>query len=216
MVPILLYIGSSSILMLFPANQSQSLLKPSNDTISLTHDFAHVNFMIDLSKSSVDWQNLLPDLVPINEGYLLVGWGEKQVYMTTPTWSDLRASVAFTALMVNTPGTLHLQYLPDAPNQYLEVTPLLLSTASVNTIEQQIFDSFATANYEKSDTPQLLSQGYGTNDQFYYALGKYNLFTTCNTWIGEILNKAKVPISRWTPFSYNVIHSIPPSFKKQK
>lgn len=199
--------------MLFPAHQSGLPTERSNHTLSLTHDFAHVNFMIDLSMSNTDWQHLLPDLVPVNEGFLLVGWGEKQVYMTTPTWADLRASVAVSALMIDTPATLHLHYLPYPPNQHLQVTPLLLSDASVNTIEQQILNSFATAEYETSDTPQLLSKGYGANDQFYYALGDYNLFTTCNTWIGDILKKAEVPVSRWTPFSYNVIYSIPASFK---
>lgn len=199
--------------MLFPKHQTPLFTQQSNSTISLTHDFAHANFMIDLSKSTTDWQKLLPELVPSNEGYLLIGWGEKQVYMTTPTWADLRASVAITALMINTPGLLHVHYLPYAPDQQLQVTPLLLNDASVKSIEQQILDSFATPQYQKSTRPHLLAQGYGANDHFYYAVGNYNLFTTCNTWIGKILKQAEVPVSRWTPFSYNVIYSIPASFK---
>lgn len=199
--------------MFFPQQATLPHQKPLNATISLTHDFAHVNFLIDLTTSTLDWQDLLPNLIPENKGHLLIGWGEKQVYMTTPTWADLRASVAISALMINTPSIMHVHYLPYHPNQQLHVTPLLLSDASVATIEQQIVNSFATGANKQNNTPQLLSPGYGANDQFYYAEGSYNLFSTCNTWVGNILHKAGISVSRWTPFSYNVIYSIPASLK---
>lgn len=217
LIPLLLYLGTSALLMLFPTHQYlSSPLHKTNNTIALTHDIAHANFLIDLSTSTTDWQRLLPDLVPEKSGYLLAGWGEEEVYTQTPNWSDLRASSAFKALLMNTPGTLYFRYFPEAPNQYLQVTPLWLDDTTLQTIESEIMNSFATANYQKSPTPVFHSPGYGTNDQFYYALGKYNLFTTCNTWVGEILEKANVPVSPWTPFSYNIVYSIPASFKGQE
>jgi hypothetical protein len=40
------------------------------------------------------------------------------------------------------------------------------------------------------------------------------LFNTCNTWAGDVLRQSGIPVSRWTPFSYNVVYSIPVEMKK--
>ncbi len=211
--PILLYIAISALLMLFPANLQQGDNKSNqltkNGIISLTHDLAHVNILIDLSKSSIAWDTLIPELVPAMNGYLLVGWGDLETYQSTPNWSDLKASVALKALFTNTTSALHIRYLPSISHFRMEVTPLHINKTISNTIEQKIVETF------QSSIPKILALGYDTNDRFYYSIGTYNVFNTCNTWVGDVLRQSGVAVSRWTPFSYNVIHSIPEQLRKK-
>ncbi len=198
--------------MLFPVNSSEgssgSFINKKEGAISLTHDLAHVNIVIDLSKSSVDWKSLVPELVTSRKGYLLVGWGDQATYQSTPNWSDLKASVAFSALFVNTPSALHIRYLPYIHNLRASVSPLHVNQRISDKIEENILASFAEAS------PKIQSAGYDAGDRFYYSKGQYNIFNTCNTWAGDVLRKSGVPISAWTPFSYNVVHSIPTQLRK--
>ena len=219
---ILLYIGISSLLMLFPANTlaTQKNNQPGssqiNQSIYLTHDLAHVNFLIDLSHSAIEWHQLIPELVPGKKGHLLIGWGDQQTYQSTPDWSDLKVSVALQALLMNTPSVLHLRYLPD--NQYLRVSivKLLIDAETSRALEKNILNSFGDDNKQMTPVikPRLLASGYDVNDRFYHTSGSYNLFKTCNTWVGDVLRQSGIPVSYWTPLSYNVIYSIPATFKK--
>jgi len=195
------------LLMLFPTSLAKDSNHATKSYISITHDLAHANIMLDLARSPVAWQTLLPDLIPAKQGYLLIGWGDQDLYQSTPTWADLKVSVALKALFTNTPAVLHFYYLPTLDDLQGESITLQINTATSQAIEQHILKTF------QHDTPQLSSLGYGASDRFYYASGKYNIVMTCNTWVGNVLRKSGVSISRWTPFSYNVIHSIPEPLK---
>ncbi len=206
--------------MLFPANLQPTYQPSEHDTtnpttsnatssaISLTHDLAHVNIIIDLSKSSIAWNTLVPELVHSMNGYLLIGWGDLETYQSTPNWGDLKASVALKALFMNTPSALHIRYLPTISHLRTSVVPLHIDTLSSDTIEQRILETFPTSS------PKILSAGYGTHDRFYHSVGEYNIFSTCNNWVGDVLRQSGVVVSRWTPFSYNVIYSIPKEMRK--
>jgi len=208
---ILFYVGISAVFMLFPANHSTATIAHKNSLISLTHDLAHVNIVIDLSKSSLKWHTLVPELVPSMEGYLLVGWGDKATYQSTPHWGDLQASVAIKALLINTPSAMHIRYLTSITNLSASVTPLHVNQQISETIEKNVLASFDTSF---NGSPTILSAGYDAGDRFYTSKGQYNLFNTCNTWVGDVLRQSGVPISSWTPFSYNVVYSIPESLRE--
>ena len=220
------YIAISGLLTLFPVNtSSQSVFntnatdhKASIDnkqsmTILIQHGLAHTNIIISLASSSLDWGNLLPDLVPNQikgqEGYLLVGWGDKETYQSTPDWGDLKASVAIRALLINTPSALHVRYLENLAWMENSVIPLKLSQVNSDEVENRILGSF------RDDKPKILSPGYDAGDRFYYSKGQYNIFNTCNTWTGDVLRQSGVSMSLWTPFSYNVVHSLSDGLKPQ-
>lgn len=194
--------------MLFPTPITQNNDQANKSYVSLTRNLAHANIMLDLSRTSIDWQALLPDLIPAKQqGYLLVGWGDQEIYKNTPTWAELKPSIAFNALFINTPAVLHFTYLPNSDSLRGETVTLHMNITTSQAIEQHIFQTF------QHSPPQMAALGYGANDRFYYALGKYNVFNTCNTWIGNVLRQSGMSISRWTPFSYNVIHGIPDPLK---
>ena len=225
---IFVYIAISGLLMLFPVNKSahpvlntkttdhkvnsvsikgtSNIENSQSTTILIQYGLAHTNIVISLSRSSLDWEILLPDLVPNQikgqEGYLLVGWGDKETYQSTPNWGDLKASVAIRALLINTPSALHVRYLDDLARVENSVIPLKLNQAISDAVEKRILSSF------RNDKPEILSSGYDAGDRFYYSKGKYNIFNTCNTWTGDVLRQSGVNMSLWTPFSYNVVHSL--------
>jgi uncharacterized protein (TIGR02117 family) len=207
LLPITAYLSIAFLLMLFPAPTTQHNEQATTSYISVTRNLAHSNIMLDLSRTSVDWHSLLPDLIPEKQGYLLVGWGDQQLYQLTPTWADLKPSVALRALFTNTSAFLHLHYLPANDYPRDETITLHISATTSQAIEQHILQTFHPS------TPQLAFLGYDKHDRFYYASGIYNIFTTCNTWVGRVLRQSGVSISWWTPFSYNITHSIPDRLK---
>ena len=50
---------------------------------------------------------------------------------------------------------------------------------------------------------------YDDNDVFYEANGQYSMVNTCNTWLGDGLRRAGVPMSRWTPLDTLVVWHLP-------
>lgn len=223
LLPIFLFVTISAVLMLFPANQAANTPAPSAKqtnvrieplitapAIALTHDLAHVNIVVDLSQSTTNWQTLVPEVVPKMEGYLLIGWGDRQTYISTPDWSDLKLSVAARALLLNTPSVLHLRYLRTLDNLSVEVTPLQLDKEIRQKIEKGVLAAFSMEH----GRPVVIAPGYGPTDRFYASRGHYNLMHTCNSWLGDLLRQSGVPVSIWTPFSYNVVYSIPVDWKE--
>jgi len=227
---IFVYIAISGLLMLFPVNNAQPSLMTDNTktdnvkitdgtenkqstTILVQHGVAHTNIIISLSSSANDWGKLLPALVPNQtkgqEGFLLVGWGDKETYQSTPNWGDLKASVAIKALLINTPSALHIRYLEHLAWMGDSVIPLKLNQAISDAVENRILDSF------RDNKPEILSLGYDAGDRFYYSKGKYNIFNTCNTWTGDVLRQSGVSMSLWTPFSYNVVQSLSVELNKE-
>jgi uncharacterized protein (TIGR02117 family) len=198
-----LYTFTAFLLMLFPTSATKNSDQSTTSYISITHDLAHANIMLDLSRSSIAWHTLLPKLIPAKQGYLLIGWGDKDLYQSTPTWGDLKTSVALKALFINTSAVLHVYYFPTIDPRQTNITTLPINSTISQAIEHHILQTF------QDSPPRLSSMGYTDADRFYSAKGKYNIFMTCNTWVGDLLRKSGVSISRWTPFSYNIIHSLP-------
>lgn len=134
------------------------------------------------------------------KGYLAFGWGDKETYLNTPNIKDIKISTSLKALFINTPALMHVRYLQDIYH-YQNMKSIKLSTAQQKNLKQSILNSF---NFTKEQY-----RGYGREDFFYTAKGKYNLLHTCNTWTGERLREANISMSYWTPLSQNVIQALP-------
>ncbi len=128
------------------------------------------------------------------------GWGDKETYLNTPTWSDISILTTLKALFINTPSLLHVIYYKDI-EWFKHLKRVKVSLEQEELLMQSILNSF-----NKKENPL---QGYSKNDLFYPSLYRYNLFYTCNTWTGERLRDANISVAYWTPFSYNVVASLP-------
>lgn len=194
-----LYLLIAFILTFFPANKSDSN-RDKNESIYLLYNDMHSDIVLDLKKSTQPWTKLLPTLIQKKEDYIAFGWGDKETYLNTPTWDDLKTSTAIKALFTNSPSLVHVSYYRHIQH-FQNLKKIALSKEQQRVLEREILKSF--------DFKGEYYRGYGHNDLFYTSPYIYNMFNTCNTWTGDILRDANISVSYWTPFSQNVLHSLP-------
>jgi uncharacterized protein (TIGR02117 family) len=160
-----------------------------------------------------DWRVLFP---PEHFGalvqrakYVAFGWGNREFFINTPTWSQFRLSTACGALFWPSETVLHVEYLFDAApsasmhevrvsrGQYAQLAEFVRSTIG---------------GLDEAGSAQLASESrYGPHDRFYTATGRYHCFNTCNQWTGRGLSRASIPTGLWTPLKPQVLLWLPES-----
>lgn len=128
-------------------------------------------------------------------GWLSIGWGERNFYLGTPTWADVKPATIAAAAIGSDAVVLHVGHLPE-PVGEPGVYPVMLTPDQYRQLVAAIRASFAA----RTDPVH----GYGPSDAFYIARGRYSAVETCNAWTGRMLRAASVPMGRWTPFPITV------------
>ena len=161
----------------------------------------HTEIVMPLVSPIKDWRKTFPasDLLASDRDYthVAVSWGEREVFLNTPTWGDLTLSSAFRAA-VGGDGLIHAShYVRPAPgpaNRPLRISGRQYAKL-VKIIEAQVPPPGARASYP----------GYGTYDVFYDAPGTYHLGNTCNQWTSDTLSGAGIKTGLWTPLPGGVM-----------
>ena len=194
---VVLYTSLSYILSLFPKKSTLPLDKKTK-TIYVLYNTMHSDIIINIENSKYNWQKLLPKLLKQkNQGFISFGWGDRETYLNTPTWDDLKLSTALKALFLNTHSLMHVVHY-NRVDRFKYIKPIKVSTAQRDEIERRILKSFGKEIILKKRVD-------GYSDIFYYSPYTYNLINTCNSWTGDILRESNVTMSYWTPFSFNVV-----------
>ncbi|WP_228275126.1 TIGR02117 family protein [Stakelama tenebrarum] len=165
----------------------------------------HTGIVIPAQAVGIGWRDLvrpgdLRDPRHAAHGWLAIGWGDRNFYMETPTWWDVRPGRTLAAMAGMGETVLHVEHVPE-PSTGPNRRALILTPAEYARLTDFIRASFA-------DLPESWP-GYGQHDAFYAAQGSYNLLRTCNNWTGEALREAGVPIGAWTPLSASVMFWMP-------
>ena len=128
------------------------------------------------------------------------GWGDRDFYLDTPRWQDIRPGTLIGALIGSDTTLVHVDELGDfvADGNW---RPLRLRPQ-----EYERLRSFIAATL--ADRPQHL-RGYTPTDSFYAARGRYSALRTCNVWTGDALRQAGVRTGWWTPFESDVMRWVP-------
>lgn len=137
--------------------------------------------------------------------YVAFGWGDKGFYLNTPEWSDLKISTAFNAAFGLGGTAMHVQYIKEPQKLNQNKVQLKLSNTQYQKLVKYIEESFC---YMDSCISKINHPGYGKNDLFYEANGKYSLIKTCNVWTNKALKKCGVKTGLWTPFASGLMSSI--------
>lgn len=137
--------------------------------------------------------------------YVAFGWGDKGFYLNTPEWSDLKISTAFNATFGLGGTAMHVQYIKEPQKLNQNKVQLKLSNTQYQKLVKYIEESFC---YMDSCISKINHPGYGKNDLFYEANGKYSLIKTCNVWTNKALKKCGVKTGLWTPFASGLMSSI--------
>ena len=178
---------------------------PSGVTIMVGTNGVHTELVLPLVTSEKDWRAVFPasDLAQPDRPYshVAISWGERQVFLDTPTWWDLRAGTVLRVVGLGGEGLLHVaHYVRPAPSA--TERPLTLSHAEyrglVSAIERAL-----------PPRPRIRHPGYGPQDVFYDAPGRYTATHTCNQWTSDMLAQAGVRTGWWTPFAGGVMKWAP-------
>lgn len=161
----------------------------------------HVDIVLPVRSGDRDWRDFFPptdfsgDIAAAE--YLSLGWGAEAFFATTPRWQDIRPGPVLLALFWLDRSVLHVAYHGD-PGEVPECRRLATDSAGQARLFAFIDDSI-------EGRPRRVLPGYGANDAFYAATGRYSLFRTCNVWSADALHAAGLPTGRWSPFSFQIM-----------
>ena len=174
--------------------------------ILLETNGVHTALVLPLANSHKDWREDFPasDLQEPFQPYthVSISWGEKEVFLNTETWADLKPSTAIGAIYGGEP-LLHIaHYMRPAPSQNFR--PLTISQDEYRKLVAAI-EPYVLSPQERQTYP-----GYSWFDVFYDASGQYSALRTCNQWTSDMLASAGVKTGWWTPLQGGVMKWVEP------
>ncbi len=204
----LLYLLSAALLSLLPVNGKGDGGPAAVDIYIITNGY-HSDFVVPVKNAYKDWgRTVLPEHTRAqdpNMDWLAFGWGDRGVYLETPTWADLKVSTALNAVSGLGRAVIHTEF-------YTAMTPgkrcvkLSLSAESYLQLTAYIEAAFSG----NGTVRHIKNSHYGWHDAFYEAEGAFNLFHTCNTWVNIGLKRANQKTCVWTPFPLGLFRHAPP------
>ena len=165
----------------------------------------HTALVLPLVTPEKDWRGEFPaaDLALPDRPYthVSISWGEREVFLDTPTWWDLRPATVLRIVGIGGEGMLHVaHYVRPAPSD--SERPLRLRREEYRRL-------VAAIERTLPPRPRIRHPGYDAWDVFYDAPGNYTVTNTCNQWISDRLAEAGVRTGRWTPFAGGVRKWVP-------
>jgi uncharacterized protein (TIGR02117 family) len=130
--------------------------------------------------------------------YLGMGWGDKGFYLETPTWADLKASVAFKAATGLSTTAIHATF-----HKAMQIGDSC-RMITISGRQYQKLIAYIKKSFQHDENGQIMNiktnAVYGSTDAFYEAIGSYSMFHTCNTWVNNGLKATGLKSCLWTPF----------------
>lgn len=173
--------------------------------IMLETNGIHTALVLPLVTPERDWRPIFPasDVAMPYRPYthVSVSWGEKQVFLETETWADLKPTTVLRIVGLGGEGLLHVaHYVLPTPNE--DLRPLRITRAQYRRLVDAIDRTLPTERWTSYP-------GYGDYDVFYDAPGRYTTRNTCNQWTSNTLAEAGVKTGWWTPFAGGVMKWVP-------
>ena len=180
-------------------------------TLMIESNGVHTGIVMPVVSAQKDWRETFPSAGEPRKTdgwqptHIAVGWGEKEVFLNTPTWSDLRPSTVLRIAARGGKGLLRVaSYVNPQPSDYHRT--ITLRPEEYRRLVAEIEATLPTlAAGEVRDS----YESYELNAIHYDARGRYTLINTCNQWVSDVLAKAGVRIGYWTPFAGGVMKWVP-------
>lgn len=159
----------------------------------------HSDLVVPYRNELKDWSSLVRPNDTFSENhnakFISVGWGDRDFYLYTPTWADLKVSTALKATLYLGKSVMHAELL-DAPKTTGNWRKLLLTGKQYLRLSAYIEESFNKGQDGKS--VPIPNVAYGDYDAFYEATGSYSGAYTCNSWVNEGLKAGGQKAALWT------------------
>ncbi len=179
---------------------------PDEVAIYIVTNGVHTDIVLPVKTSEIDWSRHLlyshTTAADSTHTYVAMGWGDKGFYLETPTWSDLKTSVAFKAATGLSTTAMHVTYYKDV-RESKACKKIMVSKEQYGRLVDHIKASFQqdmTGNF----IPIRTTANYGDTDAFYEANGRYSVVTTCNTWANAGLKASGQKACLWTAFDTGI------------
>lgn len=201
----LLYLLMAFILALIPVNSGYQHNEEGIEAFIISNGI-HAGIALPVHYDTTDWCNLF-DMSNYGAGkyrYVLFGWGEKEFYINTPTWSDLRFSTAVAALFWPTESAMHVTFYHNKPRETDFVKRVFLTNEQVQLLESDVRKTFRYSANGKVIFISTHTSKSG-NNHYYEAVPKYHLFFTCNNWTNQMLKHAGIKTAVWAPFDRSIL-----------
>lgn len=171
----------------------------------------HTDIVVPVRSEQLDWSKEVlysnTQLKDTSYRYLAMGWGDKGFYLETPTWSDLKFSVAFKAVTGLSSTAIHATFHKEM-TEGQDCRKIVISRAQYGRLI-----AFVTSSFQKDASGHFMNikthANYGDSDAFYEAKGSYSLFHTCNTWANNVLKKCGQRCCLWTIFDTGIFLKYP-------
>jgi uncharacterized protein (TIGR02117 family) len=200
----LLYLLAAVIGSLVPRNPDWQ--EPSQGVLVFVRDNGvHVDLVLPASAAGIDLYRLVPPAhiadAEAARGWVALGWGQREFYLETPRWSDLSVRNAARSVFGGD-ALMHVEHLA-RPRPSPDTRPLTLDRQAYSRLVATVTDGFVTQDAGRAIP--LLGRGYGNDDVFYEATGRYDAFRTSNQWTADALADAGVRVGAWTPFAQGIM-----------
>jgi uncharacterized protein (TIGR02117 family) len=164
----------------------------------------HADLVLPIRNETVDWSHHLPSSDFKGDvsraTHVAFGWGNREFYIDTPTWADVKAGTVFRAAIWPSPTCMHVNMWND------KAIPAGARTR-ISHEQYRHLAEYVLGSFRRDAGGRFLlieDRGYGTNDAFYEAHGSYHAFNTCNCWLGRGLKAAGVRTGWFTPLPKTV------------
>lgn len=136
--------------------------------------------------------------------YLVIGWGGRDFYTKTPTWSDLKLVPLLRGLTLDR-AVMHVDVAGDIPEPHPEVVGFDVGNDRFAAMLSRIQASF-TRN--ASGPVPIPGVSYGQYDAFYEGEGNFSAILGCNTWSASVLRAGGLRTGWWNPLPLSLTQSL--------
>jgi uncharacterized protein (TIGR02117 family) len=171
-------------------------------TIYLLTNGVHTDIVVPARNHIMDWTKQVRYAHTVShdstKAFLAMGWGDKGFYLQTPTWAELKPSVAFKAATGLSTTAIHATY-----HSAMRIGDSC-RRISISARQYQRLIHYISSSFQKDPDGHFIhiktNANYGDSDAFYEAMGSYSMLHTCNSWVNKGLKVAGLRSCLWTPF----------------
>lgn len=205
LLPLFCYGAAALVGAAIPVNRGFVMAAPGTP-VWLCSNGIHTDLVLPAGVGPIDWRALLPPRLfhdsPGADTALSFGWGDRDFYMSTPRWSDLRLATALQAIGGGDATAVHIEMRPGG-RQDPACRELRLAAATLARLDGQILAAMAL---DPAGRPILIPDaGYGPADGFVAGTGHYSIFLTCNDWLRRALARTGIRTALWSPLPFGLM-----------
>ncbi|MEY4602760.1 MAG: hypothetical protein RIT43_52 [Bacteroidota bacterium] len=193
----------SVVVFIFPMFKHREETRTGVHTVSvyIMKSGVHTDFIVPVHHKIQDWDKLFPyennKVVDTSFHWLAIGVGDKQFFLSTPTFADLTFSTAIRSVFGMNGAAMHASYHYEIPKDR-PVVKLRVTEKQYSRLCGYIRSAI---NYKHGKPELLYSNVKGTTfsyDRYYGSRRSYSFVNNCNAWVNSGLKVAGQRACFWT------------------